>query len=398
MLRYQLPVYSPLTLRALRAGAAALIDGGQRAEARVQAALTAAYAARAVILTDSGTSALRLALAAAARAAPGRPVALPAYGCYDIATAALGAGVEAVLYDLDAATLAPNPQSFMQALGARPAAVVVAELFGYPMDLPAIAERVRDAGSLLVEDAAQANGGTFGDHPLGSFGSLAVLSFNRGKGVTGGRGGALLANDGRGRELLETVPAMQPARPGVREFLASISQWLLARPSLYRLPAALPFLRLGETVFREPAPPAAPPASTSGILSVTLGLAASEAACRSRHAKRLLPPLRASGGLRTVEPHPGGQPGYLRLPALAASERLRQRACASGRSLGVAACYPLPLSRLGGFASRCRNGGATFPGAETLAARLLTLPTHGRLRPADLRALERWLEDRGTRD
>ena len=65
---------------------------------------------RELLLTDSGTSALALALQRAARERPG-PAALPAFCCYDIATAADVAGVPFVLYDVDPETLGPDPAS-----------------------------------------------------------------------------------------------------------------------------------------------------------------------------------------------------------------------------------------------------------------------------------------------
>jgi hypothetical protein len=43
------------------------------------------------------------------------------------------------------------------------------------------------AGAVVVEDAAQAAGGTLHNRPVGTQGSLAVLSFGRGKGLTGGK-------------------------------------------------------------------------------------------------------------------------------------------------------------------------------------------------------------------
>ena len=70
------------------------------------AALRARYAATDVVLTDSGTSALILALQALVPA--GGTVAYPAYACIDLTAAALGAGMRVRLYDLDPATLSPD--------------------------------------------------------------------------------------------------------------------------------------------------------------------------------------------------------------------------------------------------------------------------------------------------
>ena len=96
------PAHSPLSL-----GAIVAPMGWEDPRPELRQVLTSTYDASRVLLTDSGTSALLLALRAAAAARPGRPCVLPAYGCYDLATAAIGADVEVVLYDVDPSTLQP---------------------------------------------------------------------------------------------------------------------------------------------------------------------------------------------------------------------------------------------------------------------------------------------------
>ena len=61
------------------------------------------------LLVDSGTTALSLAVAGAG--ASGLPVAIPAYSCYDIVTAVVGAGSRVVVYDGDPSTLGPDEAS-----------------------------------------------------------------------------------------------------------------------------------------------------------------------------------------------------------------------------------------------------------------------------------------------
>ena len=75
-------------------------------------------------------SALRLAIEIASEGAEDPVVALPAYSCYDVATAAIGAGVKVVLYDIDPSTLGPDWESLEKAMQVEPVALVVAHLFG----------------------------------------------------------------------------------------------------------------------------------------------------------------------------------------------------------------------------------------------------------------------------
>ena len=183
MPRKQLPVYSPVTVGSVAAAFIASATGGERARKRVLELVCAEYGPRDVLLLDSGTSALTLALRAARRGAEaaGRVplVALPAYGCFDLATAAVGADVRIVLYDLDPATLGPDWPSLERALAHRPAAVVAAHLHGVPVDVAHVARLAAEVDAVVIDDAAQGVGASIAGRPLGSFGSLGILSFGR---------------------------------------------------------------------------------------------------------------------------------------------------------------------------------------------------------------------------
>ena len=394
-LRRQLPVHSPLGLAALAAGTRALLSAraGLAAEAEVQRRLAERFAGAAVLRTDSGTSALRLALHALGVARTG-PVALPAYCCYDIATAADGAGVPVLLYDLDPLTLGPSLPSLAAALEAGAQAVVAVHLYGVPADLGEICRLAEQHRALVVEDAAQGAGMTWEGRPAGATGSLGVLSFGRGKGCTGGGGGALLANDAAGERALAVARhELARASGGGDRLAAAAAQWLLARPSLYGIPASLPFLGLGETMYREPTPPSAPPAATAGILAATWEAAERENRIRRRNGSRLQEHVVAGGGpaLAAIQPPDGGEPGWLRLPVLALQDRAALDTPAA-RRLGIMPGYPQSLADLPGFGERVANRSADFSGARRLAAQLLTLPTHSLLTDRDLAKLEAWVD------
>jgi dTDP-4-amino-4,6-dideoxygalactose transaminase len=378
-------VHSPLSLRAAVAG---LVPGGDPMGA-VRAAIDAEYAPLDCLLTDSGTSALRLAIEVAASQAGGSDalVALPAYCCYDVATAADGAEVGAVLYDLDPATLSPDPVSLDRAMSAGAAALVVAHLYGFAVDLNLAARAAAKTGALLIEDAAQGVGGSYRGVPLGKHGSLSVLSFGRGKGRTGGRGGALLANDERGKRLMSAARArIAAARVSPSAPVKLLAQWGLARPGWYRLPASLPFLGLGDTVYRPPKLARGMDRVCAATLSSTWSEAAAETEVRLANASRLIAALEGVKGVELVAPMPGAEPGYLRFPALLPDSRSAR----SARSLGIAPGYPTSLADLEGFGSRRADAGSLVQGARSLAGRLVTLPTHGWLRDEDIAAIRFW--------
>ncbi|HET6230045.1 MAG TPA: DegT/DnrJ/EryC1/StrS family aminotransferase [Longimicrobiaceae bacterium] len=386
------PAHSPVPARALAEGFRALL-GAPPAHAQLRELVLREFGGLDVVTAASGTCALSLVLRGAALDRPRAPVALPAYGCYDLASAAVGAGVRVVLYDVDPSTLAPDAESFARALAAGPAAVVVAHLYGIPVDLRPLRPAVEAAGAMLIEDAAQGAGVRIGGRPAGGFGSASVLSFGRGKGVTGGGGGALLAHDSRGEAVLRRARiAIHGTREGWAELAALAAQWVLARPSLYALPAAMPFLHLGETLYREPMPPEPMADSSAAVLRTLWEGRRREADARVRNARRLLAPAARSGD-DTFPVPVGCSAGWLRLP-LRARHRAHLPLSPAAERLGIAAGYPLALPDLPAMRALCVNAADDFPGARRLAASLYTLPTHGLLSEADLRGLEAWLATR----
>ena len=76
-----------------------------------------------------------------------------------------------------------------------PKAIIVVHLYGMPAkmdEIMAIADRY---GVPVIEDAAEALGSRYRGRPVGSFGKMAILSFNGNKIITTSGGGALLSND-----------------------------------------------------------------------------------------------------------------------------------------------------------------------------------------------------------
>jgi dTDP-4-amino-4,6-dideoxygalactose transaminase len=348
------------------------------------------YGALDALLTDSGTSALQLAIRGAVDGSD-RPVALPAYSCYDLATAAEGAGAKVALYDLDPRTLGPELDTVTALRGFQLAGIVVAHLFGYPADVDAVRAACGDA--LLIEDAAQAAGGTLEGRPLGGLGSLSVLSFGRGKGMTGGGGGALLAHDARGRAALGRVRTrLVGVRPrGLREVLALSGQIVLGRPLLYGIPSSMPFLHLGETRYHPPRPPRRASLASLAVLERTMELSDIELEVRRRNASFLAPALADSPYLAGIEVLPGATPGHLRLPFLGGNGAFSRERRAAGERLGVTGMYPRTLAELPSLTPYLVQSEPDLPGARRLAERLMTAPTHSLLTESDLGGIRRLL-------
>jgi dTDP-4-amino-4,6-dideoxygalactose transaminase len=334
------------------------------------------FGAKNVALTDSGTSALILAFKSALPA--GGTVALPAYACVDLLSAAAFARLRVRLYDLDPSTLSPDLDSVRAAFARGADAIVVAHMYGFPADVPGVAAIAAEYGAKVIEDAAQHAAGRLGGAPLGSFGPLVVLSFGRGKGTTGGNGGALLSRD--------ALPEWHPDQPqaGWRDWLVTVAQWAIGRPSLYAIPASMPGLHLGETIYKEAHAPRPISYAAASLASAALAAADGECALRASRARALLDALAGASGLDVVRPIAGGLSGYLRLPVLDKVGR------AAAARLGIVRSYPRPLGDEPAGAQLLAPGEPPTPGAQSICEELFTLPTHARINGADREQLARW--------
>ncbi len=408
MIRRQLPAYSPLSLAAIGKAALSSLLGPKVARGALQALLQARFGCPEVILTGSGTQALQLAIQwACAGVRPPCPVALPAYSCFDVATAAVGAEIPVRFYDLDPLTLSPDMDSLRGAARRGAKVVVAANLFGFPLDWDSVRTACRESGAALIEDAAQGLGSTWKGEPGGTFGDLTVLSFGRGKGWTGCGGGALLAREGwrasAGQMELPVRPAPTGSSP--KAAVVSLAQWGLGRPSLYGLPSGLPGLGLGATHYRSPAEP-----RDMASFSAALALATSEPAGAAVEGRRsiaarweeMLSAAEVQGSVQTVRAVEGGTSSYLRFPVLLGNEQAPRSARGSARLpglgdlqeagvLGLTRGFPRPLPELDPIARFRRGNGEGFPGAEVLAHRLVTLPTHAFVAESDLASLRHML-------
>lgn len=388
-LRWQLPVWSPLTLGAVASGIVPGADALTEVERRVREE----YGSPGVLLTGSGT--IALALAYLASAPPGvRPrVALPAWACPDLMTAADAVDAEVVLYDLDPGTLGPDLDSLRTALRNQPTAVVLAHWFGLPVDVGLLAGLIWSAGARVIDDAAQGVGASMRGRPVGTGGDYGILSFGRGKGRTGGGGGALLANTGDAAGRLDQITSLLvPARVGVKSLVPLIGQWVFGRPSLYGLPMRVPALRLGQTVYH-PAPALRRmDPSAAGVLARVWDLSSEEVAIRRVNAERWRGLLHQVRDVALYEAPPPATAGWLRYPITVANGLVSRFRNPRMSRRGVSAGYPSLLCDLPLGAGRLLISTDAFSGALLLSQNLFALPVHRRVRGGDVREIMRCVQ------
>ncbi|MFO7810306.1 MAG: aminotransferase class I/II-fold pyridoxal phosphate-dependent enzyme [Candidatus Delongbacteria bacterium] len=79
--------------------------------------------------------------------------------------------------------------------GKKPKAVIAVHLYGQSARIEEIAAICKEHNILLIEDAAEALGGSYKGKKLGTFGDIGILSFNGNKILTTSGGGMLVSDD-----------------------------------------------------------------------------------------------------------------------------------------------------------------------------------------------------------
>ena len=144
---------------------------------------------------NSGTGALHTALAAVG-VGPGQEVIVPAYLWISVAAAVVNLGAIPVLADIDD-TFCMNGGSLESKITPRTSGVIFVHMSGAPGDVAAVQQITERHGLFLLEDCAQCAGGSIGGKRVGTFGDMAIFSFQMNKNMTSGEGGCLVTNDGR---------------------------------------------------------------------------------------------------------------------------------------------------------------------------------------------------------
>jgi dTDP-4-amino-4,6-dideoxygalactose transaminase len=171
-----------------------VLSGAEAPEMRaLEAEFAAAVGARFCLATNSGTSALHVALAAAG-VGPGDEVIVPALSFIATAQAVLHVGATPVFADVDRATYNLDLSDAARRLTPRTRAIVPVHLHGLPADMDGVAELAQQAGLTVIEDAAQAHGALYKGRAVGTLGAMGAFSLNSTKNLPAGEGGLFVTD------------------------------------------------------------------------------------------------------------------------------------------------------------------------------------------------------------
>lgn len=363
------------------------VAGSSEAGRSLRAGLETMLGCSAVTLHASGREALRVALSRAATQTGRQEVLIPAYTCFSVPAAAVAAGLRVRLVDvgLDGGI---DPEALRRAPLERAAALVVSNLFGVSEPIAPLRAILAPQGVVVVDDAAQALGASGADGPVGGRGGIGILSFGRGKPLSGLGGGAAA--------WFDPIPPTEQPTPVVPRRLAALLRAaaydLALQPLAFRALAAIPTFRIGETRYD-------PHFRRGPIDGASLCLAAAMLpdfpdANRERSratlalARRVteetdFAPLLAASNTEAV---------YPRLALRAPHRPARDRALRALARLGATRMYPSSLDDLSALVPHLASK-PCVPGAREFAARLLTLPAGSALRGERLEVVLRALRE-----
>ncbi|MBE7048948.1 MAG: DegT/DnrJ/EryC1/StrS family aminotransferase [Ruminococcaceae bacterium] len=145
------------------------------------------------ILLSSGTGALISALAGLG-VGPGDEVIVPGYTFMASASAVLAVGAIPVLAEINE-TMTLDPADVEKKISKHTKGIIPVHICGYPADLDSICAIAKKHNLFVLEDACQADGGSYKGKRLGSIGDAGAFSFNHWKLLSAGEGGALVTNN-----------------------------------------------------------------------------------------------------------------------------------------------------------------------------------------------------------
>jgi dTDP-4-amino-4,6-dideoxygalactose transaminase len=292
---------------------------------------------------NSGTSALHLSLIAAG-VKEGDEVITVSFTFVSTAAAICYVGARPVFVDITPGSYTMEPSQIERAITSRTKAIIPVHLYGQCADMEPIMGIAREAGLVVIEDAAQAHGAEYEGRRAGSIGDLACFSFYPGKNLGAvGEAGAVVTNNSDYAEKIRVLRDHGQSRKYHHDVIGYN----------YRL----------ETI-------------QGAALRVKLRHLDDWNRARREHAFKYRS-LLVGAGARLLEEKAYGKPVYHIFPIFTADrDRLQERLASQGIATGVH--YPVPVHMQKAFGGSCYAAGS-LPHSERASRETLSLPMFAEL-------------------
>jgi dTDP-4-amino-4,6-dideoxygalactose transaminase len=157
---------------------------------------------RYVVATNTGTSALHIALLSAG-VGPGDEVITPSFNYVADHQAIRMTGAEVVMCDIRDDNLGIDCEKARLLVSKRTKAIIPLHFAGIPCDINGVYDLAEEYGLRVIEDSMHAFGTTVGGRKLGSFGDMTCFSFDPVKIITSIDGGCIVVNSQEEAERLQ---------------------------------------------------------------------------------------------------------------------------------------------------------------------------------------------------
>ncbi len=144
----------------------------------------------------NGTHAIELVLASLG-IGRGDEVIIPSFTFISTATGVMYCNAKVVPVDCDPDTFCIDPNAIEQAITPKTRVIIPVHMAGHSCDMDSIMQIAKRNDLKVIEDAAHAHGAEYKNRKIGTFGDAAIFSFQNGKIMTSGEGGAFITNDSK---------------------------------------------------------------------------------------------------------------------------------------------------------------------------------------------------------
>ena len=147
-----------------------------------------------VFACTNGTHAIEIALMAL-KIGRGDEVIVSDWTFVASASAVVSVGAVPIFCDIDPETFLLNPDLIENLITERTKAIICVHLGGMPCDMEQILQIAKVHDLRVIEDCAHAHGSQYKGKSVGSWGDCGTFSFQGGKVLNSGEGGAIVCND-----------------------------------------------------------------------------------------------------------------------------------------------------------------------------------------------------------
>ena len=144
-------------------------------------------------VVSSGTAAIKVALKAIG-IKPGDEVITQSFNFIATIEAILDCGAKPIITNIDD-SLNMCPKDLERRITKKTKAVIPVHMLGFSANLFEISKICKKKKIFMIEDNCEAVGAKYGNKYLGTVGDAGILSFDYGKNITTGEGGAILTNN-----------------------------------------------------------------------------------------------------------------------------------------------------------------------------------------------------------